>query len=133
MPGTEEFQYRDRFPWVFCVGFALIYTPIISYVNAKLEGMVGQHVSIPMLQTSVFILSGYKGATIWFAPIPLNDYSWAVQGFRVMELTGTRLSVRWVVLCDEHAALIQLETKAHAMATKPDDFCDECRELLEKR
>ena len=79
------------FPWWFFVGFAFIYQPIISYTNAKLEGMVGQNVQIPMVREAVIILSGYQGVAIWFAPIPMNDFSGTVGRFRVMELTGTRL------------------------------------------
>ena len=80
------------FPWKFFLGFAFIYTPAISYVNAKLEGLVGQTVQIPMVREAAFIFSGYKGAAIWFAPIPLTDYGGATRRFRVMELTGTRIS-----------------------------------------
>jgi hypothetical protein len=80
------------FPWKFFLGFAFLYTPIISYVNAKLEGLVGQTVQIPMVREAAYIFSGYKGATIWFAPIPMNDYGAATRNFRVMELTGTRVS-----------------------------------------
>lgn len=81
-----------QFPWWFFLVFAFVYQPVISYVNAKLEGMVGQNVQIPLMREAAFILSGYKGAGIWFAPIPMNDFSSTVQRFRVMELTGTRLS-----------------------------------------
>lgn len=90
MPGDPE-TGQGRFPWIFFMGFAFIYQPIISYVNAKLEGMVGQNVQIPMVQQAAYILSGYRGAEIWFAPIPMNDYSESVRQFRVMELTGTRI------------------------------------------
>lgn len=90
MPGDPE-TGQGRFPWVFFLGFAFLYQPVISYVNAKLEGMVGQNVSIPMVQQAAYILSGYRGAEIWFAPIPMNDYSTSVRDFRVLELTGTRL------------------------------------------
>ncbi len=89
MPGDET--GRGRFPWMFFLGFAFLYQPIISYVNAKLEGMVGQNVNIPMVQQAAYILSGYRGAEIWFAPIPMNDYSTSVRDFRILELTGTRL------------------------------------------
>jgi hypothetical protein len=44
------------------------------------------------MREAVFILSGYQGAGIWFAPIPMTDHSAAVVNFRVMELTGTRVS-----------------------------------------
>jgi len=92
MPGTPERGYADRFPWLFFLGFGFIYQPIISYVNAKLEGLVGQTVQIPMVREAAFILSGYSGSAIWFAPIPMNDYGATVQNFRVMELTGTRMT-----------------------------------------
>jgi hypothetical protein len=91
MPGTPEHGYQDRFPWLFFLGFAFLYQPLISYTNAKLVAMVGQTVQIPLVREATFILSGYEGSTIWFAPIPLADYSAGVQSFRVMELTGTKL------------------------------------------
>jgi hypothetical protein len=90
MPG-DPVTGVGRFPWLFFLGFAFLYQPMIGYVNAKLEGMVGQNVSIPMVQQAAFILSGYRGAEIWFAPIPIGDHSSSVNSFRVMELTGTRL------------------------------------------
>lgn len=91
MPGDPETGV-GRFPWAFFLGFAFIYQPMISYVNAKLEGMVGQNVQVPLVRQAAYILSGYKGAAIWFAPIPMTDYSASVRGFRVLELTGTKLT-----------------------------------------
>ncbi len=92
MPGTPEMNYQDRFPWPFFLALAFLYLPIINYINAKLEGIVGQTVQIPLVQEAAFILSGYRGAAIWFAPVPIvNDYAGAVRNFRVLELTGTRL------------------------------------------
>lgn len=90
MPG-DPVTGKGRFPWMFFLGFALIYRPIVGYANAKLEGMVGQHVAIPMVREASFILSGYQGAAIWFAPVPLTDDSAGVRNFRVLELTGTKL------------------------------------------
>lgn len=92
MPGTAEKGYADQFPWMFFLGFGFIYQPILGYVNAKIEGLVGQTVQIPLVREAAFILSGYNGSAIWFAPIPINDYGLTVQNFRVMELTGTRLT-----------------------------------------
>jgi len=91
MPG-DPVTGVGRFPWLFFLGFGFIYQPIISYINAKLAGMVGLSVSIPMVREASFILSGYTGAAIWFAPIPINDYGGAASSFRTMELTGTRLT-----------------------------------------
>jgi hypothetical protein len=91
MPGDPETGV-GRFPWKFFLGFALIWRPVIGYVNSKLEGLVGQHVGIPLVREASFILSGYQGAAIWFAPVPLNVASIGVRNFRVMELTGTKLT-----------------------------------------
>ncbi|MCC7191946.1 MAG: hypothetical protein IT444_04095 [Phycisphaeraceae bacterium] len=92
MPGTAANNYQDRFPAGFFLLFGFVYQPIISYINAKLAGIVGMSVSIPLVREASFILSGYKGATIWFAPIPLNDYGGAASVFRAVELTGTKTS-----------------------------------------
>ncbi len=46
MPG-DPVTGQGRFPWLFFLGFAFIYSPIIGYTNAKLEGLVGQTVQIP--------------------------------------------------------------------------------------
>ncbi len=81
-----------QFPVLFFLGFGFIYQPIISYVTAKLEGTVGQTLTIPHIREAAFILSGYRGSDIWFAPIPINDYGRSTREFRVLELTGTKLT-----------------------------------------
>lgn len=85
---------RD-FPLWFFIGYGFIYTPIISYATARLEGMAGQAVNIPFVREAGFILagrvSGYRGIDIWFAPIPVHNYGTATVGFRQIELTGTKL------------------------------------------
>lgn len=83
-------QFRTPMGFLFFGGFGFVYMPIISYVTAKLEGMVGQVVEIPMVREAAFILSGYRGVAIWFAPIPMADYGMRTRDFRVMELTGTK-------------------------------------------
>jgi len=90
--GICQLLMGDKFPWLFFMGFAFVYQPIISYVTAKLEGLVGQVVQVPMVREAAFIFSGYEGAAIWFAPIPINDYGRTTQDFRIMELTGTRVT-----------------------------------------
>lgn len=80
------------FPLWILLGYGFVYTPLISYVSARMEGMVGQQVAIPMVREGVFILSGYHGVDIWFAPIPEHNYAAQVVGFRTVELTGTRFS-----------------------------------------
>ena len=52
--------------------FAFLYTPLISYVTARLEGLAGQVVEIPMVREAAFILSGYTGGVkVWFIPVPI--------------------------------------------------------------
>lgn len=69
--------------------YGFIYTPIISYVTARMEGLVGQTVQIPFVREATFLLSGYQGAAIWFAPFPLHNYGTQALLFRKTELTGT--------------------------------------------
>jgi hypothetical protein len=69
--------------------YGFVYTPIISYVSARLEGIIGQTVEIPFVREATFILSGYKGVAIWFAPFPLHNYGATTLYFRKTELTGT--------------------------------------------
>jgi len=83
---------HDKFPTLFFLIFAFIYTPLISYVSAKLEGLVGQTVPIPLVSEAAFILSGYRGVAIWFVPIPTMDYGADTRMFRVVELTGTKVT-----------------------------------------
>jgi hypothetical protein len=79
-----------QFPLWILVVFGLVWSPFNSYVSARLVGLTGYGVSIPYLGAATFILSGYKGVDIWFAPIPLYDLGGSAQKFREIELTGTR-------------------------------------------
>lgn len=79
------------FPVLFFVAYGFIYVPLMGYAAAKIEGMAGQHLMIPYVKEATIILSGARGVAIWYAPIPVHNYSRAVRDFRVIELTGTRL------------------------------------------
>ena len=81
----------EGFPWKFFVFYALVLTPLISYATAKLEGLCGQALRIPYIKEATYILSGYKGVKIWFAPAPIPNYGMATVSFRVLELTGTKI------------------------------------------
>lgn len=80
------------FPVGFLIFFTFLYTPLITYINARLIGICGQHVNIPFVREAAFILSGYKGVEIWLAPVPIDNYGTGVQDFRSNELTGTRFT-----------------------------------------
>lgn len=76
--------------------FAFLYTPIISYVTARLQGMTGMGVSIPNVREAAFLMSGYSGGVkIWFLPVPINDYGAGATSWRTAELTGTRFWSLW--------------------------------------
>jgi len=78
---------------LFILGF--IYTPLISYVTARLEGMVGQVVEVPMIREAALILSGYKGVACWFLPLPIANYGAMTVFYRQCELTGTKFTSIW--------------------------------------
>ena len=79
---------------LFFLGF--VYTPVISYVTARLEGMAGQVIQIPMVREFAFILSGYTGGVaVWFLPVPLHNYGVATVRYRQSELTGTKFWSLW--------------------------------------
>ncbi|NVM24839.1 MAG: peptide transporter [Desulfobacterales bacterium] len=87
------------FPWIFFLGYGFIYTPIVSYITARMEGIAGQFVSLPLVREASFIAGakffGYQGIEIWYAPIPIHNYGEATVNFRKIELTGT--SIRGII------------------------------------
>jgi hypothetical protein len=88
-----------NFPWVFFLLYGFIYTPIVSYITARMEGIAGQFVSLPLVREASFIAGakyfGYQGIEIWYAPIPIHNYGEATVKFREIELTGT--SIRGII------------------------------------
>ncbi|MBA3685338.1 MAG: peptide transporter [Planctomycetes bacterium] len=76
---------------VFLIVFAFVYSPLISYVNARLLGISGQSVDIPFVRESAFMLSGSRGIGVWLAPVPMENLGGQAQAFRVNELTGVRM------------------------------------------
>ncbi len=81
-----------KFPLWILIGFGFGYTPLMSYVSARLAGLTGHRVGIPYAREATFALSGYKGVDIWFAPIPLGDAGLGALQFRQTELTGTKFT-----------------------------------------
>lgn len=83
-----------RVLWIL-IFLGAVYTPLISYVTARLEGMVGQVVEIPMIREAALILSGYKGIACWFVPMPIANYGSMTVFYRQCELTGTKFTSIW--------------------------------------
>ncbi len=88
-----------NFPVAFFLAYGFIYTPIVSYITARMEGIAGQFVSLPLIREASFIAGakyfGYQGIEIWYAPIPIHNYGEATVKFREIELTGT--SIRGII------------------------------------
>ena len=85
--------HRGMMIVLLILGF--VYTPFISYVTARLEGMVGQVVEIPYIREAALILSGYHGVKCWFLPIPIANYGAMTVFYKQCELTGTKFTSIW--------------------------------------
>lgn len=81
-----------NFPFWIIVFYGLIWTPLNSYISARMIALTGSGVSFPFLSQAVVLRSGYTQPDIWFAPLPLNDYGGQAQKFREIELTGTKFT-----------------------------------------
>jgi len=80
---------------IVLVVLGFFYTPLISYVTARLEGIAGQVVQIPFIREASLILSGYQGVKCWFLPIPIANYGRMTVFYRQCELTGTKFTSIW--------------------------------------
>ena len=80
------------FPWWITAFFGFIFTPMLSYISAKMTGITGSAAgtSFPYVTQGAIYLSGFQGVDIWFAPLPINDYGGYAQTFRVLQLTRTK-------------------------------------------
>ena len=81
-----------EFPWWISAFFGFVWTPINSYIGARMIGLTGspQGVSFPFLREGSFYLSGYQGAAVWFAPVPLFQWGFEAAIFKQLELTKTK-------------------------------------------
>ncbi|MFH1708267.1 MAG: hypothetical protein ABIF71_10180 [Planctomycetota bacterium] len=81
-----------EFPLWIVVIFAFFFTPLNSYLTARMIGMTGsgRGATFPFIQEGALLLSGYQGVAIWFAPLPLFNVGGGVEGFKQAELTRTR-------------------------------------------
>jgi hypothetical protein len=80
------------FPLWILIFFGLVWSPINSYISARMIGITGRGVGFPYLREASVVASGYQRVDVWYAPIPLADHGWAAQRFREVELTGTKFT-----------------------------------------
>ena len=79
--------------WIL-ITLGLIYSPMMSYVTARLVGMMGggTWTTIPHMTEGILLCTGYQGVGVWFAPLPISNFGGTVQTFKQLELTRTRFS-----------------------------------------
>ncbi len=83
---------EERFGWYWLVLFAFFWSPINTYINARMSGIAGQHAGIPYVKEAFIFASGYKHVNIWFAPLPIHNYGKMADMLRVCQLTRTRFT-----------------------------------------
>lgn len=83
-----------KFPTVLFIFFGFLLTPFLTYTSARMFGITGVAggISFPMVREGTFILSGYKGVDIWFAPVPYFNHGGTAQEFKQLELTRTKFT-----------------------------------------
>ena len=79
------------FPMWISALFGFVWTPVFSYVNARMFGITGGAgtVSLPYVREASFLLSGYEGVALWFAPVPQADYGYQAVPYKQLELSKT--------------------------------------------
>ena len=80
------------FPVWLLITYGFLWTPLNSFVAARMFGLTSQDVTFPYLDKLTIMKSGYKGIDVWYAPMPLHDYGYLSQRFREVELTGTKFT-----------------------------------------
>ena len=70
------------------------FSVVVSYTFVNIVGITGVAggVSFPYVREGTFILSGYRGVDIWFAPIPYFNHGSLAQRFKTLELTRTKFT-----------------------------------------
>lgn len=89
----------DQFPIFWLILFAFVWTPLNTYINARMSGIAGQHAGIPFVKEAAIFISGYRRVDIWFAPLPIQNFGSMADRLRETQLTRTRFtSILWAEL-----------------------------------
>ncbi len=81
-----------NFPVWILIFFGFLWSPLNSYISARMIGITGRGVAFPYIKEASIVASGYQRVDVWYAPIPLPDHGAVAQRFREVELTGTKLT-----------------------------------------
>jgi hypothetical protein len=83
---------EERFSVWWLISFAFVWTPINTYINARMSGIAGQHAGVPFVSEAAIFASGYRGVAIWFAPLPIANYGHMADLLKETQLTRTRFT-----------------------------------------
>ena len=82
----------EQFPIYWLILFAFVWTPINTYINARMSGIAGQHAGIPYVKEAFIYMSGYRYVNIWFAPLPIMNFGSMADQLRICQLTRTKFT-----------------------------------------
>jgi hypothetical protein len=82
----------ERFPLWILLAFSFLWTPITTYIHARLAGITGRHMPVRYVRQGAFLLSGYEHPDLWVAPVPVRDYGGPAMRFKQVELTRTKFT-----------------------------------------
>ena len=77
---------------LFILLIAFVYAPLMSFVSARLDGLIGRNIQIPHMHQATVFLTGFRGVEIWFIPLAGADFGGNAETFRIIELTGMRFT-----------------------------------------
>ena len=77
---------------LFILLIAFVYAPLMSFVSARLDGLIGRNIQIPHMHEATVFLTGFRGVEIWFIPLAGADFGGNAETFRIIELTGMRFT-----------------------------------------
>ncbi len=89
---NQGLSAEERFPMLWLVAFAYFWTPMNTYINARMSGIAGQYAGLPYVKEAGIFMSGYKLVNIWFAPLPIQNYGNMADLLKQTELTRTRFT-----------------------------------------
>lgn len=83
---------EEHFSIWWLIGFAFLFTPINTYINARMSGIAGQHAGVPFVSEAAIFASGFRGVNIWFAPLPIHNYGQMADLLKETQLTRTKFT-----------------------------------------
>jgi hypothetical protein len=83
---------EERFSVWWLIGFAFFWTPVNTYINARMSGIAGQYSGVPFIFESAVFISQFRYVNIWFAPLPLANYGNMADRLKETELTRTKFT-----------------------------------------